>query len=176
MSRTGLAVAAPAMLAAVVACSPALDWREVRPQGSGLRAALPCRPAGHARELLLAGATVEMTMLACSAGDVTYALAFADVRNPAQVTPALVELALASQSHLQPAATAVSLPLAVPGMTPNPQALRWRLSGRLPDGRAIDEQMAVFVQGTTVYQATMLGSALDAQAQDNFFGALRLGR
>jgi hypothetical protein len=60
-------------------------------------------------------------------------------------------------------------------MTPHPQSAQWRLSGRLPDGRAVQERVVVFSHGTRVYQATMLGAALDAEAQDTFFGALRVG-
>ena len=33
----------------------------------------------------------------------------------------------------------------------------------------------VFSHGTRVYQATMLGATLDAEAQETFFGALRVG-
>jgi hypothetical protein len=40
----------------------------------------------------------------------------------------------------------------------------------------VQERAALFSHGTVVYQATMLGPRLDAQAQDMFFGALRVGR
>jgi hypothetical protein len=50
------------------------------------------------------------------------------------------------------------------------------LQGRLPDGRAAMEQVAVFAYGTQVYQATVLGEQLPEEAVDTFFGALRLVR
>ena len=64
--------------------------------------------------------------------------------------------------------------LRVEGMTPQPQAGRQALSGRLSDGQRVDEQVAVFARGTHVYQATVVGARLDADAIESFFGSLRL--
>jgi hypothetical protein len=163
-----------AVLFGAAACTPALDWRELRPKGSAATAMFPCKPASHARDVRLAGATVSMSMFACSAGDTTFALAFADMKDPSLVGQALDELAQAAHSHLQAAASSASQPLSVPGMTPNARAALWRLQGRLPDGRLVQERVALFAHGTQIYQATILGAVLDAQAQEVFFGALRM--
>ena len=114
-------------------------------------------------------------MVACTAGDTVFALTFADVKDPARVGSALDELGLAQRSHLRSPDGAASRAVAVPGMTPNPHAVQWSLTGQLPDGRAVQERAALFSHGTVVYQATMLGPRLDAEAQDTFFGALRVG-
>jgi hypothetical protein len=156
-------------------CSPMLDWREMRPEGSRAQMMFPCRPASHARAVALAGATVEMSMFACSAGAATYALSFADLGDPALVTPALAELGAALPANVRAAAPAASQPLAVPGMTPNALAARWRIDGRLPDGRAVQEQAALFAHGTRVYQAAIVAPTLDPQAAEVFFSALRVG-
>ena len=52
------------LLAAVLlgACAPALDWRQVRPPGWSLRAALPCRPATAERTVPLAGAPLTLAL------------------------------------------------------------------------------------------------------------------
>lgn len=135
----------------------------------------PCKPASHARRVAIAGETVEMSMFACSAGETVYALSFADLKDPARVGPALDELARAAQSNLQSVDGAASDPAKVAGMTPHPQSAQWRLAGRLPDGRAVQERVVLFSHGTRVYQATMLGSKLNDEAQDTFFSALRVG-
>lgn len=158
----------------LAACTPALDWRELRPSGSTAIAMFPCKAASHAREVKLAGAMVSMSMFACSAGDTTYALAFADMKDPSLVSQALDELAQAARSHLHATANAASQPLSVPGMTPNARAAQWRMQGRLPDGRPVHERVALFARGTQIHQATMLGAELDAEAQEVFFGALRM--
>jgi hypothetical protein len=165
---------APALALAAAACSPTLDWREVRPADSAVQALFPCKPASQARRVTLAGSVVEMSLFACAAGDVTYALAFADLRDPARVTTALDELARAAHVNLQAAPGASSEPVRVPGMTPNPSALVWRIDGRLPDGKAVAQRSALFAYGTRVYQASVLGAGLDAAAADAFVDALRV--
>ena len=49
-----------------------------------------------------------------------------------------------------------------------------RLQGRLPDGRAVQMQLAVFARGTQVFQATVLGDAVPDDAAETFFASLRL--
>lgn len=161
------------LASALAACTPTLDWRTVRPEGSGLEALFPCKPAGHARRVTLAGDGVELTLYACTAGGVTFAVGFADVGQPQRTGPALAELSAAAARNIGAVGSAV-LPLRIEGMTPNPQAGRLRLNGQLGDGQRVEEQVAVFSRGTRVFQATMVGAKLDAEAVATFFGALRL--
>ncbi len=63
--------------AALPACSPALDWREVRPDGSAARVLFPCQPKSQTRQAALAGARMPMTLLSCEADGQTFALAHA---------------------------------------------------------------------------------------------------
>lgn len=167
----------PAILAlacVVAACTPALDWREVRPPGAGLLALFPCKPAGHARRIVLADTPVEMTIFACSAGGSTYAVGFADLGQVQQVERGLAALAQAAARNIGSTLAADATQARVPGMTPNLQARRLSLVGQLADGRAVQAQVAVFSRGTRVYQATIVGAQLHADAVDSFFGALRL--
>jgi hypothetical protein len=165
----------PAVLALLLAaCSPTLDWRDARPEGSGASLLLPCRPNAQTRSVQLAGRAVRLTLHACSAGDVTWALAFADVADPAVVSAALDELRQSAAANLG-AATAQTLALAVPGATPNAASTRVLVSGRLPDGTAVQEQVAVFTRGTVVFQATVIGPQLPGDGVETFFGALRTG-
>jgi hypothetical protein len=56
-------------LALAAGCTPALNWRELRPEGSQAQLMLPCKPASHARRAAIAGETLEMSMFACTAGE-----------------------------------------------------------------------------------------------------------
>ena len=154
----------PAGLAGVVlvlaACSPALDWRQLRPDGWGLAVALPCRPASQARSVALAGPPVELRLLACSAEDHTFAVASADMADPARVGPALQALGAAALANVQGRVEA-ERPAAVPGMTPHPAARQWQVAGRLPDGQPVREQVLVFAHGLRVYQVTLVGPRAD---------------
>jgi len=161
----------------ISACTPALDWRDFRPDGAPLAMLFPCKPDGHARMLPLAGQTVRLTLHACQAGDVTWALAWTDVQDPARVAPALRALREASQANLSaPAASPQSWNL--PGATPQPDSGRWTLRGRGPDGGALSAEVGVFARGTAVFQVTALATgegASTAQAVDTFFSSLRPG-
>ena len=159
---------------ALAACSPTLNWREVRPEGSEAQLLLPCRPASATRSIVLAGQPLRLSMLACDAGDVTWALAHADVGDPARVGPVLEALRRAAAGNVG-AAQGDPLPLAVAGATPNPATMRLRLAGRLPDGSAVAEEVAVFAYGSRVYQASALGAQLPAEGTDTFFASLRVG-
>ena len=167
--RAGGACAAAVLLAA---CSPALDWRDVRPAGSHVTLLMPCKPVVQERRLPLAGASVSLTLQACKAGDQTWGIAHADVADPARVGAALVELRTSAAANIASLAAEV-LPLQVPGATPQAASERVRLDGRLPDGRPVQMQLAVFAQGTRVFQATALGERLPVEAAETFFGSIR---
>lgn len=159
-------------LAVSVACSPALNWRETRPQGADIVAMFPCRPDRHARTVIVAAAKVQMQLLACKAGGATYALSFIDVAEPSGVTPALGELRALVLANLG-AGSAQTLPLPLAGITPNPQTARLALRGRLPDAAAVQAQAAFFARGLRIYQASVIGSTLAPEAVDIFFSGLR---
>jgi hypothetical protein len=163
-----------ALATLMLGCAPALDWRELRPADSGLTVLFPCKPTSHARRVKLGPDVVRMELHACTAGGITWAIAFADVEDPAHVGPVLEELRRAAADNLS-AAPAQELPLKVEGATPNPASQRVQFQGRLPDGRAVVEQAAVFAKGLRVFQAVAVGEKLDAEAADGFFGSLRLG-
>jgi len=161
--------------AGLSACSPALDWRQLRPDGWGLTVSLPCRPADLARQVPLAGAPVELRLLACSADGHTFAIASADMADPARVGPALQALAATALANVQGRVDAVQ-PAAVPGMTPYPDARRWQVSGRLPEGGPVREQVLVFAHGLRVFQATVVGPQADGDMAQPFFESIEVAR
>lgn len=157
----------------LAACSPALDWRQLRPEGLGIEVTFPCRPASHARRVQLAGQPVSMVLHACSIDGMTFGLASAELPDVRQVDAALMELADAAVRNLS--ATLDTEDAAdVAGMTPSARARRVRLSGRLPDGRSVVEHAAFFARGARVYQATLLGNGLPPEAVEVFFGGLKV--
>ena len=174
MARTTLPASAlaAALVLAGAACTPALDWREFVPQGMELSVAFPCRPDRHARTVALAGRPLPMQMLVCEAGGSTFALSLIDVADPAQVTPALIDLRTAAIGNVR-GRDARLTPFNVKGMAANAQAVRVAVDGTLPDGAAVQEHAAFFVRGLRVYQATVIGRAPGLPEVDAFFGGLR---
>jgi hypothetical protein len=162
--------------ASAAACSPTLEWREFVPEGSGLGVTFPCRPDRHARTVAVAGANARMEMLVCTAGGATYALSFFDVVEPERISAALADLRASAVANVEgqarPGQEGQPSPLQIKGMTANDNAVRLTIAGRLPDGAAVQEQAAFFTRGLRVYQATVIGAALQPQAVETFFGGL----
>lgn len=166
------AIVALGMLAA---CSPSLDWRQMRPDGWGLTLDMPCRPASQTRAVPLAGPPVELTLLTCRVGEHTFAAASADLADPARVGPALLALGQAAKANVQGRIDREQA-ANVKGMTPHAAAQHWWLTGRLPNGQAVVEQVLVFAHGPRVFQVTLIGPSVDERLAQPFFGALEVLR
>ena len=105
------------MAAVLAGCAPALNWRDVRPEGSGVQALFPCKPDVEERRVALAGPPVRWALNVCTAGDQSWALAHADVVEPGRVGPALAALQAGAAANLG-VRTVASTPQAVAGATP----------------------------------------------------------
>jgi hypothetical protein len=146
----------------------------VRVEGTTLVALFPCRPQRHARMSALAGTPRPMQLHACSSGaNETWAVAVLDVAQPADVSPALQALSKAAAMNIA-ASQVQTLPLRVPGMTPNPSAAMQHMNGVSAQGVPIRASAAFFAHGLRIYQATVFGERVDPDASEMFFGGLRL--
>ncbi len=157
---------------ALAACAPALNWRDVRPAGSGAQLLFPCKPDTQERRVALAGPPVRLTLNVCSAAEQVWALAHADVQDLARVGPALAALQAGAAANLGAPAAAWA-PQAVPGATPQPGGGRATLKGLRSDGQAAQMQVLVFARGTQVFQASVLGAAPSDEAVEAYFASIR---
>ena len=161
-----------ALLAALAACAPPFDWRDVRPEGSGVTMLFPCRPDRHERAVRIAGSELRMQMHSCTAAGATFSLAFVDAALPGQVAPLLAELRARAAGNI--GGVSEAHPFAPPGATPNEHSALLQTFGRLPDGRRVTEHAAFFVKGLRLYQATAIAESLPVDAAQTFFGAIKL--
>ncbi len=168
-------IGAIVLLGLLVACSPSLDWRQMRPEGWGLSLDMPCRPASQTRAVPLAGSPVELTLLVCHVGEHTFAVASADLADPARVGPALSALGQAALANVQGRIDREQA-ANVKGMTPHAAARHWWLTGRLPNGQVVVEQVLVFAHGPRVFQMTLIGPSVDERLAQPFFAALEVLR
>lgn len=144
--------------------------------GTPLQVSFPCRPTVMARDLKLLNTPLHWTLTACDASSMTFAVAWADVPDPARTTPVLQALARQASENLR-AAPRAALAASVPGMTPNPSAQWLLLQGHSPDGHAMTQRVLLFAHGLRVYQASVLSSGADTEgdsAARSFFDALRV--
>jgi hypothetical protein len=165
-----------AALLTLGACSPTLNWRELRLDGTPLQALMPCKPESATRPVPLAGTPTELHMHSCETGGLRFAVAWADVGSAAQVPVALAAWRSASLQAIRLAPTpdddaaqrwvvAVAGAPAVQGVT---------AQGQDPQGQPVQTRAAYFAQGTQVYQAAVYGARLSDEAVDPFFAGLRL--
>lgn len=160
------------VMAATAACSPALDWRDLKPAGTGLSAQMPCRASTHARQVVLASQTHTLNLLSCSAGESTWALSWTEVADPQTLGEVLLAMRQATLANIGAKQTTLT-GYGVPGASAHPQSGRFKSEGHRPDGSPVMQEAVLFTHGLTVFQATVLTTRPQAGAADEFFGALR---
>jgi hypothetical protein len=152
-----------AALAALAGCSPTYDWRSVPLPDTELVTALPCRPARFQRDVTVAGVPLQLFMLSCEAGGVTYGVASAEVGDPAKVDAVLLGLRVAAAAAIR-SADSPARALNLSGATPFSGNVSASLHGQRPDGQTVDESIRVFARGTRVFQASAVGASLPEAA------------
>ncbi|MBI2725464.1 MAG: hypothetical protein HYX42_04360 [Polaromonas sp.] len=155
------------------ACSPSLNWRDVRPEGTGLALLLPCKPDKAQRTVPLGGSATELNMLGCDAGGATFAVASADIGNAANVAEVLAQWQKLTLSNMKAAPGAQVLPLKVAGSAPLPPAVLVKAQGQRADGQAVSGQAAYFAKGTQVFQVVMYAGKAAPEASETFFSSLK---
>jgi len=81
-------LAAAFLLAALTACSPRLDWREMPAADGAVQVAFPARPHSETRELPVAGQPVPFTLTAAAAADAVFAVGYMDLPADVAADPA----------------------------------------------------------------------------------------
>lgn len=166
---------AVAALLTLASCTPALNWRDVRLEPAGLAALLPCKPDKAERSVPLLGQPTALTMLGCDAGGMTFAIASADVGDPAKVAEALAQWQRASLLTMRGTplpGSAGSSPLSVRGAALQPAPQLIAAQGKRADGSPVEGRAAYFARGSRVFQAVLYGQDLQPSPAETFFGAL----
>lgn len=162
-----------AALLGLAACSPALNWRDARLEGTPLRVLLPCKPDSASKEVPLAGQAAALRMLGCDAGELTFAVAVADLGSSAQSGPALAQWQRATLANMKAEAGQEVRSMKITGAAPEPAPLLVKASGRRPDGTPVAGHAAYFAQGGQVYQAVVYGKLIPTEASETFFESIR---
>jgi hypothetical protein len=182
-------VGAHAAFAAVLlaACNPTFNWRDVRPESTRLAALMPCKPDQARRPVAIGGRPVEVALMACDAGGLTFAIAVAEAEsaNQAPLLAAAWRQATLANLRATPAAPAAAgtsaappareteRTLALQGADPRPAPAIVQAQGRRPDGSEVTGQAAYFSQGLQVFQAVVYGREIAPEVSDTFFSSLK---
>jgi hypothetical protein len=172
-----------ALILMLCACTPTLNWREVRLEsddGSTLKAALPCKPDSATRKQQLAGIQIDLSMMGCktadSSNDITFTLSRIPIANALDSPKVLAAWQAAAVSNLG-AKAAPLVTAAVSGAGVWPPAAKVTLSGAATQAHMLwfAKQTAT---GVTLYQAAVYGKqpSKDAmtEATMTFFESLQL--
>lgn len=146
------------VLPCLVACSPALNWRDVREEALTLSAQFPCKPERFQAE--------QLGMLRCEAAGASFVLSWRGLGKPEATRDELAVLAgtLAARLHAR------SEPIS--GLSLPTGAVAWPGSGRYAlVGGEQPVWLQVWAQGTVLIQVQVLGGT-EAVARQ-FFDSLR---
>ena len=159
------------MLMCTLGCSPTLDWREMRPDGTELAVAMPCRPGKYQDERRLAGQRAQMRVFACRSNGALFAIGHIRLADATAAAAVLNALADAARSNGR-GTLGEAEPAQVPGMTPLPEARQWRWVGTGGDAQPAAAWVTVFAYGPNVYQATVVGTPAHEALARHFRSAL----
>lgn len=150
----------------LTACSPALNWREVRLGRMVLT--LPCKPDKAERTLRLAGQDVQLTMVGCEAGGALFAVSHAQLAKSAptdQVFAAWRQAALAnmqaSSTQRQPSEHHTGAEL-------------WTVLGKRADGSQVQAQLEWIASGTDLFHLAVYADQISPAMAEPFFSEAKI--
>lgn len=160
-------------LLSLLACSPALNWRQVRIDSASVALLLPCKPDRAEKTVPLGGRPTVLSMVGCEAQGTTFALSVVDLGEAAQTAAVLAQWQTLTLSHMR-AGSPESLPIKIAGASAVPAPLRVRAHGQQADGRSIEGQAVYFARGSQLYQAVVYAPRIAPDAADTFFSSIQL--
>jgi hypothetical protein len=169
----------PLCLAALLmmqACSPSLNWREIRLDPLPVWAHMPCKPDRGTRTIALAGVVLELQMVGCATDGATFALMAAPVPDPGRAGVMLDAWKQGTLQHMKASETRESA-FAPPGALGIPQSLRVQARGAGPTGAVVADAVwtaRVSDQGVTLVHAVIYRPTANPEVAEAFFGGLRL--
>lgn len=179
MSRSTVRLSVAASALALLACSPALDWRSVPLPEAGITLSLPCKPERAARPVDLGAGAVELSMVGCQADGATFALSHMPLADPSQAGAALARWRTAVLARMQAGPQAQAGAAFVPRQALDlPQSLRMVVRGRGADGAEVVAEAVWFARlegpRARLYHAVVYAPQPRTAAADTFFAGLAL--
>jgi hypothetical protein len=156
----------------LLACSPALNWRQVQFDPGGLRLLLPCKPDRAQKTVPLGGQPTALSMVGCEADGAMFALSVAEVGDAGRAAEVLAQWQALTLSHLRADAPTQSA-IKVAGASPVPAPVRVVSRGQHADGRRIEGQAVYFARGARLYQAVVYAPRMPPEAADTFFSSFQ---
>jgi hypothetical protein len=172
-----LALGAAVALGAA-ACTPSLNWRELRLAPTTAVALLPCKPERAERTVPLGGEPTLLVVHGCDAAGATFALMTARLPPGRLPDELLAGWQQATLANMQAEGEPARQPFHPPKGMPLPHAQRVVAQGRRGDGRAVAAQAvwtarAAEEGGTELLHAVMYAAQPQPAVADAFFEGIR---
>jgi hypothetical protein len=161
-----------AFILALIACSPALNWRDVRPEGTRLSMLLPCKPDKAEKQVPLGGRPTALRMLGCDADGLTFAISAADLGDASQAPAVLLAWQQVTLTNMKAAKADTIKPLKLIGATGG-QAVWVQATGLRTDGTPVLGHAAYFAHGATVFQAVIYGADIKTDVAQTYFSGMK---
>jgi hypothetical protein len=164
---------------ALLACTPAYDWRTIQNNDDAYEVTFPAKPRSDARDIEIAGKPMHMKMQTAEAGDAVFAVGTVDLPNGDAATQQaaldFLQHGLARNVNAAPAAHPVQIEVAAGGKLPGSEIA---VNGTRDDGqnRETRQIRARFIaKGTHAYQLAIVSTkAPPAEQVDQFFSSFKL--
>ena len=154
----------------LLACSPALNWREVRAEGGDLSVLLPCKPDRATKTVPLGGPPTPLAVMGCEAAGAMFAVSAAELGQAERSATVVLQWQNLTLSHMR-ATEPILRPIQVAGAE---TAIRVIARGIRPDGQAVEAQAVFFVRGSRIFQAVIYAPRISPEAAETFFASLKL--
>ena len=155
----------------LLACSPSLNWRELRDAEARYTVLLPAKPASHSRMVSLGEIKVDMHMTAAEADDMNFAVASALIEDATQRSQALELMQQAMVKNIGGSITHQKTLKLKDGT----EATEIEASG-IVNGRNMTLFARFAMKDPRVYQAVAIGPShkLSAEIADTFLASFAL--
>lgn len=158
-----------ALAATLIACTPALNWRQV--QLDQITVLLPCKPDRAQRTVQLGASEVKISMAGCEADAVLFAVSHLHRPDATKTTELVVAWRDATLSNIR-ATRQTLLPIApLPGTS---ETLHMSALGQRPDGREVQAHLRWIVAGDNIYHIAAYGDRLTAEQTESLFSEVRI--
>ncbi|MBP9954797.1 MAG: hypothetical protein KBF22_10020, partial [Ottowia sp.] len=167
-----------AVALAAAACTPSLNWREVRLAPTTAVALLPCKPDRAERSVPLGGEPTTLAVSGCEAGGATFALMAAKVPAGRAPDELLAGWQQATLANMRVSGTPARQPFHPPKGLPLAHAQRVVAQGQQADGRSVTAQAVWTARtagdgGTELVHAVMYAERPQPAVADAFFEGIK---
>lgn len=168
LRQTGAAL----VLAALSACNPVLNWREVTVER--LKVLLPCKPDRAQRPVALDESMVNLDMAGCEAGEALFAVSHARVPDGASADKVLEawQRATLGNMQVQKGADVLLAYRAAQGRVGASTihlSVPLKVDGRKPTGEAVNAELVWFRAGADIYHLALYGDVIRPEMAEPFF-------